>query len=45
MSEQRVVVIGAGMIGAPNTGRIIAGMVCEQPLNVDASAFRAERFS
>jgi len=34
-----------GMIGAPNTGRIIAGMVCEQPLNVDASAFRAERFS
>jgi D-amino-acid dehydrogenase len=33
-----------GMIGAPNTGRIIASMVCQQPLNVDASAFRAERF-
>ncbi|MBW2270678.1 MAG: FAD-binding oxidoreductase [Deltaproteobacteria bacterium] len=33
-----------GMIGAPNTARIIAGMVCGQPLNVDATAFRAERF-
>jgi D-amino-acid dehydrogenase len=34
-----------GMVGAPNTGRIIAGMVCGQPLNVDASAFRPERFT
>ncbi len=34
-----------GMIGAPNTGRIVAGMVCGQPLNVDVAAFRAERFS
>lgn len=33
-----------GMIGAPNTGRIIAGMVCKQPLNVDTTPFRAERF-
>jgi D-amino-acid dehydrogenase len=34
-----------GMIGGPNTGRIIAGMVCDQPLNVDIRAFRAERFA
>jgi D-amino-acid dehydrogenase len=34
-----------GMIGAPNTGRIIAGMVCGQPLNLDTRAFRAERFA
>lgn len=33
-----------GMVGAPNTGRIVAGMVCRQPLNVDTTAFRAERF-
>lgn len=33
-----------GMVGAPNTGRIVAGMVCRQPLNVDATPFRAERF-
>ena len=33
-----------GMIGAPNTGRIIASMVCRQPLNVDVSAFDAQRF-
>jgi len=33
-----------GMIGAPNTGRIVAGMVCEQPLNVDVAPLRAERF-
>jgi D-amino-acid dehydrogenase len=34
-----------GMVGAPNTGRIIAGMVCGQPLNVDTTPFRADRFS
>lgn len=34
-----------GMIGAPNTGRIIAGMVCRQPLNIDASPFRPGRFA
>ena len=34
-----------GMVGAPNTARIIAGMVCGQPLNVDATPFRPERFS
>ena len=34
-----------GMIGAPNTGRIIAGMVCNQPMNVDVTPFRAQRFA
>ena len=34
-----------GMIGSPQTGRLIAGMVCNQPLNMDMSAFRVERFS
>ena len=33
-----------GMIGAPNTGRLIAGLVCRQPTNVDLAPFRAERF-
>ena len=34
-----------GMIGSPQTGRLIAGMVCNQPLNMDMSAFRVGRFS
>jgi D-amino-acid dehydrogenase len=34
-----------GMIGGPNTGRIVAGMVCGQPMNVDVRPFRAERFA
>ncbi len=34
-----------GMIGSPQTGRMIAGMVCKQPLNMDVEPFRVERFS
>ena len=34
-----------GMIGSPQTGRLIAGMVCNQPLNIDAEPFRVERFA
>jgi len=34
-----------GMIGGPNTGRVIAGMVTGQPLNLDPRPFRAERFA
>ena len=34
-----------GMVGAPNTGRIVAGMVAKQPLNVDVSAFSPTRFA
>ena len=34
-----------GMIGSPQTGRLIAGMVCNQPLNMDVTPFRPERFS
>ena len=30
-----------GMIGAPNTGRIVAGLVAGQPMNVDITPFRA----
>ena len=33
-----------GLIGGPMTGRIIAGLVTGQPLNVDISPFRADRF-
>ncbi|MGI9336419.1 MAG: NAD(P)/FAD-dependent oxidoreductase [Gammaproteobacteria bacterium] len=33
-----------GMIGAPNTGRIVAGMVARQPMNVDSALFRADRW-
>lgn len=34
-----------GMIGSPQSGRLIAGMVCKQPLNMDVEPFRVERFS
>ena len=33
-----------GMIGSPQSGRLVAGMVCKQPLNMDAEPFRVERF-
>ena len=33
-----------GMIGSPQTGRIIAGMLSGQPLNMDVTPFRADRF-
>ena len=33
-----------GMIGGPNTGRLIAGMVSGQPMNIDVRPFRAARF-
>ena len=33
-----------GMVGSPQTGRLIAGMVCKQPLNMDVAAFGAQRF-
>jgi D-amino-acid dehydrogenase len=33
-----------GMVGAPNTARIITGLVSKQPLNVDLAPFRATRF-
>jgi hypothetical protein len=33
------------MVGGPNTGRIVAGMICEQPVNIDLEPFRAARFS
>ena len=33
-----------GMVGAPNTGRLIAGMVAGAPLNIDPAPFRPERF-
>ena len=33
-----------GMVGGPNTGRIAAGMVCQQPVNMDVQPFRADRF-
>ena len=34
-----------GMVGGPGTGRIVAGMVCDQPVNIDLRPFRAGRFS
>ncbi|MDX1433959.1 MAG: FAD-binding oxidoreductase, partial [Gammaproteobacteria bacterium] len=33
-----------GMVAGPMTGRLIAGMATGQPLNVDATPFRADRF-
>ena len=33
-----------GMIGAPNTGRLVAGMVAGAPLNIDPAPYRPERF-
>ena len=33
-----------GMIGSPQTGRLIAGMVLKQPLNMDTAAFAPTRF-
>ena len=33
-----------GMIGAPNTGRLIAGMVAGAPLNIDPAPYRPGRF-
>ena len=33
-----------GMIGSPQTGRIIAGMLSGQSLNMDVTPFRADRF-
>ncbi len=33
-----------GMIGAPNTGRLVAGMVTGSPLDIDPAPFRPERF-
>ena len=33
-----------GMIGAPNTGRLVAGMVTKTPLNIDPAPYRPERF-
>ena len=33
-----------GMIGAPNTGRLVAGMVTGTPLNIDPAPYRPDRF-
>ena len=33
-----------GMVGSPQTGRLVAGMVCKQPINIDPTPFRVERF-
>lgn len=33
-----------GMIGAPNTGRLVAGMVTKSPLNIDPAPYRPGRF-
>ena len=33
-----------GMIGAPNTGRLVAGMVTNTPLNIDPAPYRPGRF-
>ena len=33
-----------GMIGAPNTGRLVAGMVTGTPPNIDPAPYRPERF-
>ena len=33
-----------GMIGAPNTGRLVAGMVTGTPLNIDPAPYRPGRF-
>lgn len=34
-----------GMVGAPNTGRLIAALVARRPVNVDLAPFRATRFT
>ena len=33
-----------GMVGSPNTGRLLAGMVTGTPLNIDPAPYRPERF-
>ena len=33
-----------GLVGAPNTGRLVAGMVTRTPLNIDPAPYRPERF-
>ncbi len=33
-----------GLTGAPMTARIVAGMVAGEPLNLDVSPYRVERF-
>ena len=33
-----------GLVGAPNTGRLVAGMVTRSPLNIDPAPYRPERF-
>ena len=33
-----------GVVGSPQTGRLVAGLVAREKLNVDMSPFRAGRF-